>query len=107
MTLIELLNVTDSEWIHKVFTNTSLGYRLLHRLDLTNLRHIFYLISPYETTFSSLDEVPNYNVQVSAWWLMLIFLEFVVLTLQGHDDRFALNDSLTSIFAGMFSQIFK
>jgi hypothetical protein len=48
----------------KLFTNTSLAYRLWHRLDLANLRHIFYLISPYETTVARLEDVPNYNIQV-------------------------------------------
>lgn len=60
------MNLTEStEWFDRVFTNTSLGARLLHRLDLTNLRHIFYLISPYETIVPTLDQVPNYNVQVN------------------------------------------
>ena len=51
-------------WADRVFTNTSLGARLWHRLDLTNLRHIFYFVSPYETAAETLDEIPNYNVQV-------------------------------------------
>uniref|UniRef100_A0A915D3T5 Alkylglycerol monooxygenase n=1 Tax=Ditylenchus dipsaci TaxID=166011 RepID=A0A915D3T5_9BILA len=97
----------NTSFIDRLFTNTSLSSRLLHRLDLTNLRHIFYLITPYETSVSSLDQVPNYNIQVSAWWMTLIFLEFVLLYLSGHEDRFALNDSMTSIFAGMLSQCFK
>jgi alkylglycerol monooxygenase len=37
----------------------------------------------------------------------LIFLEFLVLRFSGHEDRYALNDSITSICAGMCSQIFK
>uniref|UniRef100_A0A183C875 Fatty acid hydroxylase domain-containing protein n=1 Tax=Globodera pallida TaxID=36090 RepID=A0A183C875_GLOPA len=51
--------------------------------------------------------VPNYNIQVSAWWMILIFLEFTLLWLFGHSDRFALNDSMSSVFAGMLSQCFK
>src|SRR4051812_12670338 len=78
----------------RVFTNTSLvgdvktddrrgvasrpffqGHRLLHRLDLTNLRHVFYLITPYETSVSTIEQVPNYNIQVrgtspNAWWIV-------------------------------------
>jgi alkylglycerol monooxygenase len=103
------MNLTDStnEWLDRVFTNTSLGARLLHRLDITNLRHLFYLISPYETIRTTLDQVPNYNVEVSAWWVALIFLEFVVLKISHHEDRFALNDTITSFCAGMLSQCFK
>ena len=103
-----MANLTQStDWLDRVFTNTSLGARLLYRLDLTNLRHIFYLISPYETTVPTLEEVPNYNVQVSAWWVTLIFLEFLVLKISDHEDRFALNDAITSFCAGMLSQCFK
>lgn len=58
------MDLFNSTLIARVFTNTSLGYRILHRLDLNNLRHIFYLITPYETTVSSLEQVPNYNIQV-------------------------------------------
>jgi hypothetical protein len=59
-----LANLTDVSLVDRVFTNTSLGYRLLHRLNLTNLRHIWYLVSPYETAVAHLDQVPNYNVEV-------------------------------------------
>ncbi|KAI1707131.1 fatty acid hydroxylase superfamily domain-containing protein [Ditylenchus destructor] len=100
-------NASMSALIDRVFTNRSLGFRLLHRLDLANLRHIFYLITPYETSVATIEQVPNYNIQVSTWWMTLIFLEFLVLKLTGHDDRYALNDSMTSIFAGMLSQCFK
>lgn len=52
-------------------------------------KKIFLKISPYETTVPTLEQVPNYNVQVSAWWVTLIFLEFVVLKISQHEDRFA------------------
>ena len=99
-------SVMENYW-DRIFTNTSFGYRLLHRLDTTNLRHIFYLISPYETIVQNWEDVPNYNIEVSAWWLTLIFLEFLVCRFSGHEDRHALNDSITSICAGMLSQCFK
>ncbi|KAI6235436.1 Fatty acid hydroxylase domain-containing protein [Aphelenchoides besseyi] len=104
---MEILNATQTEWFNRVFTNTSLAARLWHRLDITNLRHIFYFVSPYETTVETIADVPNYNVQVSAWWVTLIFLEFVVLKISHHEDRFALNDTITSFCAGMLSQCFK
>lgn len=47
------------------------------------------------------------SFQISTWWITLITLEFLVLKLSGKDDRFALNDSITSISAGMLSQCFK
>ena len=64
-----LSNGNFSMALNKVFTNTSLAYRLWHRLDIVNLRHIFYLVTPYETIVPTLDDVPNYNIQV---WLKFI-----------------------------------
>ena len=104
---IVTLNATNSDLIDRLFTNTSFAYRLWHRLDVTNLRHIFYLVSPNETIVQNWEDVPNYNIEVSAWWMTLIFLEFVVLRFSGHEDRYSLNDSITSICAGMCSQMFK
>uniref|UniRef100_A0A0K0F7P7 Alkylglycerol monooxygenase n=1 Tax=Strongyloides venezuelensis TaxID=75913 RepID=A0A0K0F7P7_STRVS len=101
------IDTTNIPWLDKIFTNTSFGHRLLERLTFTNFRHSLYLISPYETTVDSIDKVPNYNIQVSTWWLMLIFIEFVILYFKKESDKFALNDSVTSICAGMLSQCFK
>ncbi|KAL3093104.1 hypothetical protein niasHT_022554 [Heterodera trifolii] len=100
-------SVSVSDWLSHLFTNTSLAYRLYARLDLTNLRHSLYLLSPYESAVPKWEEVPNYNIQVSAWWMLLVFVEFALLSLTGHSDRFALNDSMCSVFAGMLSQCFK
>ncbi|CAJ0941290.1 unnamed protein product, partial [Mesorhabditis belari] len=100
-------NGTQVTFIDRLFSNTSLAHRLLERLTFTNLRHTFYLISPYETTVHSIDDVPNYNIQVSVWWFVFIVVELLLLRLSNHDDRFALNDSITSICAGMLSQCFK
>ncbi|VDO06990.1 unnamed protein product [Haemonchus placei] len=103
-------NVTTigyKQFLDRIFSNTSLGHRLRERLTLVNLRHVFYLISPYETAVETLEEVPNYNVEVSTWWLVFIITEFLILQISGHRERFALNDSITSICAGMLSQCFK
>lgn len=98
---------TIKPFIDRIFTNTSLGHRLLERLTLVNLRYAFYLISPYETAVPTLDQVPNYNFEVSTWWVVFIVIEFLILGISGHHERFALNDSITSICAGMLSQCFK
>ncbi|KAM3724530.1 Alkylglycerol monooxygenase [Dirofilaria immitis] len=95
------------KFLDHIFANTSLGQRILYRLNLNNLRYVYYLITPNETMFETTDEVPNYNVQVSVWWLLFIIFEFCFLLLRGHNDRFALNDSITSISAGILSQCFK
>ncbi|KAI1715846.1 fatty acid hydroxylase superfamily domain-containing protein [Ditylenchus destructor] len=113
----------------------SLINSLISDLSLTNLRHIFYLITPYETSVYTVEEVPKYNIQicvgknvrphvdsnhglsasfhktsarkVSTWWITLMFLELGFLKLSGREERLALNDSMTSIFAGMLSECFK
>lgn len=54
------------DFLNCIFTNTSLGYRLLYRLDLTNLRHTYYLVTPNESMVATIDEVPNYNLQVNS-----------------------------------------
>ncbi|KAL3098171.1 hypothetical protein niasHS_002007 [Heterodera schachtii] len=99
-------SITMPAWLSYILTDPSMEL-LCSRLSLTNLRHALYLISPYETAFHKLEQVPNYNIQVCAWWALLIALEFTLLSLSGHSDRFALNDSMCSVFAGMLSQCFK
>jgi hypothetical protein len=39
--------------------------------------------------------------------MTLILVEFLLLWITDKDDRFSLNDSMTSVFAGMLSQCFK
>uniref|UniRef100_A0A0R3S3V8 Fatty acid hydroxylase domain-containing protein n=1 Tax=Elaeophora elaphi TaxID=1147741 RepID=A0A0R3S3V8_9BILA len=94
-------------WLDHIIADSSLGRRMLYRLNLNSLRHIYYLITPSETMFETVDEVPNYTAQVSLWWLLFVVVEFCLLLLRGHADRFALNDSVTSISAGILSQCFK
>ncbi|MFH4980942.1 hypothetical protein AB6A40_007651 [Gnathostoma spinigerum] len=103
------MNTSHEAWplLEMIFPNTSSGHRLLLRLSLTNLRHTLYLISPNETMFETVEDVPNYNTEVSTWWLVFIAMEFIILLVSGHCDRFALNDSITSMCAGILSECFK
>lgn len=55
----EMLYIYNGLW-----TTTSLGYRFMYRLDLNSLRYTYYLISPNESMVETIDEVPNYNVEV-------------------------------------------
>ncbi|VDK26968.1 unnamed protein product [Anisakis simplex] len=47
------------------------------------------------------------HFKVSVWWVVFVLFEFLLLKYRGHGDRFAFNDSVTSICAGMLSQCFK
>ncbi|KIH49376.1 hypothetical protein ANCDUO_20549 [Ancylostoma duodenale] len=58
------LTTTVTPLLNRIFSNTSLGHRLLERLTLVNLRHTLYFITPYETAVPTVEQVPNYNVEV-------------------------------------------
>lgn len=68
-------NDTLVKYLDSIFTNSSLGSRLLHRLNFNNLRHVFYLITPYETSVPTINEVPNYNIQVIFKFLLYYFFK--------------------------------
>lgn len=45
---------------------------LMSDLSLTNLRYLFYLVTPNETTFETIDQVPDYTKLVSSRILTVI-----------------------------------
>lgn len=67
------------------------------------LRATFYLVTPSESSFETVDEVPDYVGAAIPHFVILIILEMLILYLQGKELR--LNDKLTSIGAGMYSEI--
>ncbi|XP_078620676.1 alkylglycerol monooxygenase-like [Branchiostoma floridae x Branchiostoma japonicum] len=71
---------------------------------LTGLRRLFYLVTPNETTFQTRDEVPEYIEQATPFFIMMILVEFVVTTLKKDTSPARLNDSISSISAGMMTQ---
>ncbi|VDM49388.1 unnamed protein product [Toxocara canis] len=77
------------------------------RLNLRNLRAIFYLVTPNETTFPHVDEVPRYVENATSWFIILIIAEIITLHFQRKEHSFALNDTITSISAGVLSLLFK
>uniref|UniRef100_A0A1I8A6X0 Fatty acid hydroxylase domain-containing protein n=1 Tax=Steinernema glaseri TaxID=37863 RepID=A0A1I8A6X0_9BILA len=76
-------------------------------LHPSNLRYLFYLVSANETSYYSVEEVPDFITKVSGWFLILLLLEFVVIWIKGHKEGFAYNDTVTSISAGLFQQLLK
>uniref|UniRef100_A0A914CZG8 Fatty acid hydroxylase domain-containing protein n=1 Tax=Acrobeloides nanus TaxID=290746 RepID=A0A914CZG8_9BILA len=74
-------------------------------LSFTNFRYLFYFVTPNETTYYRVEDVPHFTERVSNWFLVLILLEAIVLNLTGRKKRSSLNDSLTSVTAGMLSQL--
>uniref|UniRef100_A0A914ULR5 Alkylglycerol monooxygenase n=1 Tax=Plectus sambesii TaxID=2011161 RepID=A0A914ULR5_9BILA len=86
---------------------TTLTEKLSTDMSIHNLRRMFYLVTPSETKFSTIEEVPNYTDQVTGWFFLLMALEYLILWLKNKEDGFALNDTITSMNAGMLSQLLK
>nr|XP_033786871.1 alkylglycerol monooxygenase-like isoform X2 [Geotrypetes seraphini] len=67
-------------------------------------RMMFYALQPNESTFRSVDEVPNYVEQASLYFIFMMWLELIVSwTWKGKPLR--VNDGLTSLSAGMLSRL--
>ena len=76
---------------------------ILKGLDPNNLRASLLLVSPNETTFPTMDQVPNYVDRSMTWFLLLIILELACMD----KKKWALNDSLTSLNASILNLLFK
>lgn len=61
------------------------------------LRRMFYLVSPWETRFPSLDETPNYLQRATVFFVVFIVVEllFDLVTLKRH-NLYQTNDSVVS-----------
>ncbi|CAI4227458.1 unnamed protein product [Auanema sp. JU1783] len=77
--------------------------RIINGLHPNNLRYLFYLVTPNETIYSTMEEVPNYTDLSVIWLLVLVITEFYFLD----DRKYAFNDTVTSINAGIFSLLIK
>ncbi|XP_066279591.1 alkylglycerol monooxygenase-like [Branchiostoma lanceolatum] len=72
---------------------------------LTGLRRMFYLVTPDETSFQTAEEVPNYLKQAAPTFIVMILLELLVASLKKKTTPTRLNDSISSISAGMIQQM--
>uniref|UniRef100_A0AC34R222 Uncharacterized protein n=1 Tax=Panagrolaimus sp. JU765 TaxID=591449 RepID=A0AC34R222_9BILA len=73
-------------------------------LTFENLRRFFYIVSPAETTFEKLEDVPDYLTISQYWFLAFIFVDVLIAKLMGK-SVYALNDTITSVNAGILSQL--
>ncbi|XP_078686786.1 alkylglycerol monooxygenase-like [Branchiostoma floridae x Branchiostoma belcheri] len=71
---------------------------------LTGFRRLFYLVTPNETTFQTREEVPQYIEQATPFFIMMILVEYAVTSLKKDSRTARLNDSISSISAGMIQQ---
>eukprot|EP00057_Strongylocentrotus_purpuratus_P009087 XP_011663561.1 PREDICTED: alkylglycerol monooxygenase-like [Strongylocentrotus purpuratus] len=72
---------------------------------VTGVRRMFYAVTPNETSFQTLDEVPEYIIEAASFFIISVIIEEIYLRFKdgGKEDRFA--DSITSMIAGMFMVI--
>lgn len=68
-------------------------------------RVMFYMLQPNETSFQSLEEVPDYVKQATPIFISLILLELVVSWIRRGKPPGRLDDALTSMSAGVLSRL--
>ncbi|CAL8247632.1 unnamed protein product [Lota lota] len=71
----------------------------------TGLRALFYMVTPNESSFQHVDEVPQYTRQAPPFFITLILLEMVVGWMQTGKPIASISDGITSVFAGIISQL--
>ncbi|VDI14630.1 alkylglycerol monooxygenase [Mytilus galloprovincialis] len=67
------------------------------------MRRLFYAVTPNETSFSDVKDVPPYTDESGPFFFVLIFLELAISSYK-KDGKYRLGDSITSISAGVFSR---
>ncbi|XP_016123545.1 alkylglycerol monooxygenase-like [Sinocyclocheilus grahami] len=81
------------------------------RVEVTNvtvsqgLRMLFSLMTPNESSFTTVQEVPTYVNQATPYFIGLILLEIVLGWLKTDGPRIKINDFITSLSAGMMSRL--
>ncbi|GFO39573.1 alkylglycerol monooxygenase [Plakobranchus ocellatus] len=76
----------------------------MERPPFQTLRAMFYAVTPNETSYSTWEEVPNFVDEAVPYFMLFIFLECVVLKLQGKDLP-RVNDGMNSISHGLLSTL--
>ncbi|XP_065255972.1 alkylglycerol monooxygenase [Emys orbicularis] len=69
------------------------------------VRAMFYVLQPNESSFASLEEVPDYVNKATPLFVVLMLLEFVVSWVWRHQAPGRINDSITSLSAGVLSRL--
>uniref|UniRef100_A0A8D3AXB9 Alkylglycerol monooxygenase n=1 Tax=Scophthalmus maximus TaxID=52904 RepID=A0A8D3AXB9_SCOMX len=71
----------------------------------TAFRAMFSLLTPNESSFQKVEDVPPYVQQATPFFVGLIFLELAVGVLKTGTTVVTISDGLTSISAGMISRL--
>ncbi|KAH9498696.1 hypothetical protein Btru_004597 [Bulinus truncatus] len=87
----------------KSYHLSSMATRSL-RPHLLNIRGMFYLVTPNETAYENLEDVPNFVDEAIPYFTLLIVLESIILKLQGKDIP-RVNDGINSMTHGLLSNM--
>ncbi|KAK2096256.1 hypothetical protein P7K49_025290 [Saguinus oedipus] len=68
-------------------------------------RVMFYTMKPSESSFQTLEEVPDYVKKATPFFISLMLLEFVVSWIHKGKPPGRLDDALTSVSAGVLSRL--
>ncbi|XP_054093196.1 alkylglycerol monooxygenase isoform X4 [Callithrix jacchus] len=68
-------------------------------------RVMFYMMKPSETSFQTLEEVPDYVKKATPFFISLMLLELVVSWIHKGKPPGHLDDALTSVSAGVLSRL--
>ncbi|KAK6181312.1 hypothetical protein SNE40_009193 [Patella caerulea] len=71
---------------------------------MTGLRRMFYLVTPEEASFEDTRDVPKYINEAFPFFVLFIIIESGI-SIYKKDKRYRLNDSITSISAGLMSRL--
>ncbi|XP_042744478.1 alkylglycerol monooxygenase isoform X4 [Lagopus leucura] len=69
------------------------------------LRALFYVLSPSESAFRTLEEVPDYVEKSIPFFIAFIVLEFAVSWVQQHKLPGRINDGISSLSLGILSRL--
>uniref|UniRef100_A0A8C5RG80 Uncharacterized protein n=1 Tax=Laticauda laticaudata TaxID=8630 RepID=A0A8C5RG80_LATLA len=68
-------------------------------------RAMFYVLGPNESSFRSVEEVPDYVDKATPLFITLILLEIIIKWVQKKHFSFFHNDDITSLSAGIISRL--
>uniref|UniRef100_G3PH00 Alkylglycerol monooxygenase n=1 Tax=Gasterosteus aculeatus aculeatus TaxID=481459 RepID=G3PH00_GASAC len=71
----------------------------------TGLRSLFFMLTPNESSYQKLEDVPQYVQQATPFFIGLMVLEMVVGLLKTGSPVLTISDGLTSVSCGMISRI--
>ncbi|XP_061573498.1 alkylglycerol monooxygenase [Cololabis saira] len=69
------------------------------------VRALFFMLTPNESSFAKVEEVPEYVEQATPFFVGLMVLELVVGVLKTGRPAVSISDGLTSVSAGMVSRL--